>query len=121
LHSGAAVGVVFVLSGLLGWRLGYLDVGLAFGLGYFSHVVLADALTISGVPLLWPLEHRFHLLPKGLRIRTGGPVEGLIFLGVVLGLAGLVWVTPDFIPPELVKWLKQLVAFEPPILVALVR
>ena len=105
LHSGLAVVLVLVLGALMGWRLGYPDVGLAFGLGYFSHVVLADAMTIHGVPLLWPLKIQFHLLPQWLRVRTGGPVEGLIFLAGLLLLLGVFFLHPNLIPPELVKWL----------------
>ena len=91
LHSGLAVVVVFVLGALTGGWLGYLDVGLALGLGYFSHVTLADAMTISGVPLFWPAKRRFHLLPRLLRVRTGGAVEKLVFLAAA-GL--LVWLLP---------------------------
>lgn len=107
LHSGLAVVIVLALGALIGWRAGYLDVGLAFGLGYFSHVVLADAMTLSGVPLWWPLKQSFHLLPKGLRVRTGGPVEGLIFLAGLLLLVGLFFLYPELIPPELMKWIKR--------------
>lgn len=91
LHSGLAAIVVFVLGALMGGWLGYLDVGLALGLGYFSHVTLADAMTISGVPLFWPAKRRFHLLPRLLRVRTGGAVEKLVFLAAA-GL--LVWLLP---------------------------
>ena len=110
LHSGLACLVVLVLGTLIGWRVGYFDVGLAFGLGYLSHVVLADAMTIHGVPLLWPLKTQFHLLPQGLRIRTGGPVEGLIFLAGLLLLFGVFFLYPDLIPSELVKWIKRSLA-----------
>jgi membrane-bound metal-dependent hydrolase YbcI (DUF457 family) len=107
-HSGLAILVVFVAAGGMGWWLGYADVGLAFGLGYFSHIALADAMTITGVPLFWPLKHPFHLLPKGLRVRTGGSVEGLIFLLVIVGVIGLLWLRPDLIPPAYLRWLRQL-------------
>lgn len=106
LHSGLTSLLVLIAAGGLGWWWGYADVGLAFGLGYFSHVALADAMTLTGVPLWWPLDRSFHLLPKGLRVRTGGPVEGLVFLVVALGVASLIWSRPDLIPPEFFKWLK---------------
>ena len=112
LHSGLAGLVVLALGAFIGWRVGYLDVGLAFGLGYLSHVALADALTIHGVPLLWPLKAQFHLLPKGLRVRTGGPVEGLIFLSGTLLLISLFFLVPDLIPPELIRWIKRTIAIE---------
>jgi membrane-bound metal-dependent hydrolase YbcI (DUF457 family) len=108
LHSGLAILGVFTAAGGMGWWLGYADVGLAFGLGYLSHVAVADALTISGVPLFWPLKSSYHLLPQGLRLRTGGPVEGLIFLLVTLGVLGLVWLRPDLIPLEYLRWLRRL-------------
>jgi len=88
LHSGLATALVFTLAGLSGWWWGYPDVGLALGLGYFSHVALADAMTISGVPLFWPGKRRFHVLPRRLRVRTGGPVETLVFW---LGAGLLLW------------------------------
>lgn len=97
-HYGVVTLAILVFSGLLGWWLGYPDVGLAFGLGYLSHV-LADSMTISGTPLLWPLQkgQNFHLLPAALRIRTGGPVEPLIFI-LVTGL--LVFLLPSLVSAE---------------------
>jgi membrane-bound metal-dependent hydrolase YbcI (DUF457 family) len=104
-HRGLThIGLVAFLVTLAGWafglKFGYGDVGLAFGLGYFSHVAIADAMTLQGVPLLWPLPEQFHLLPKPLRIRTGGPAETLIFI-----IVGMVFVAllPNTIPPEFIK------------------
>jgi membrane-bound metal-dependent hydrolase YbcI (DUF457 family) len=110
LHSGLASLMVLVLGVCIGWWVGYPDVGLAFGLGYLSHVALADALTIHGVPLLWPLKSQFHLLPQGLRVQTGSPVEGLIFLAGMLLLTGLFFLYPDLIPPELIRWIRRTIA-----------
>jgi membrane-bound metal-dependent hydrolase YbcI (DUF457 family) len=107
LHSGLASLMALALGVFIGWRVGYPDVGLAFGLGYLSHVALADALTIHGVPLLWPMKTQCHLLPQGLRVQTGSPVEGLIFLACMLLLIGLFFLYPDLIPPELVRWIRQ--------------
>lgn len=104
LHSGLAVLVVSLMAVGLGRWLGYIDVGLAFALGYFSHVCLADAMTLSGVSLFWPQPGRFHLLPPGLRVRTGGPAEGLVFLLVLLLILALLWLRPDMIPAELFRW-----------------
>jgi inner membrane protein len=60
----------------------------AFLLGYLSHL-LADALTISGMPLLWPWRTRAYGLPKAVRLRTGGRVEyALTLLIVAAGLWG---------------------------------
>lgn len=109
LHSGLAVLGALMAGVLAGWWLGYLDAGLAFGLGYLSHVAIADAMTINGVPLFWPHSRRFHLLPARLRVRTGGPVEGLVFLAGILAVVGLAWWRPEIIPPELVKWIRRYV------------
>jgi inner membrane protein len=49
--------------------------------GYCSHIIL-DALTISGVPLLWPWGRRFSLLS----LRTGGTIERLFALAMAAGL-----------------------------------
>jgi membrane-bound metal-dependent hydrolase YbcI (DUF457 family) len=51
---------------------------LAFWLGYAVHLI-ADSLTISGAPLLWPMKKKF-----GLRLfKTGGITENLIFYGLI--------------------------------------
>jgi inner membrane protein len=103
-HYGLTTLAMIVISELLGWWLGYPDVGLAFGLGYLSHV-LADGLTLAGVPLLWPWqkEKNVHLLPPPLRLRTGGPVEPLLFV-VITGL--LIFLLPVLIPPESLRLLE---------------
>lgn len=63
-------------------------VWLAFGAGYLSHLV-ADGLTIAGVPLLGPFTRRaFRFLPRPLALRTGGAAE---FMVVGAGLA-MFWV-----------------------------
>ncbi|MEZ4505656.1 MAG: metal-dependent hydrolase [Thermomicrobiales bacterium] len=67
---------------------------LAFGLGIASHLVL-DAATPTGIrPFLPFWGVRVHILPPGLRIATGGHVDGLVHtmtsLIVMLGLIYLV-------------------------------
>lgn len=61
--------------------------------------ILPDAITPAGVPLLWPVtDRKFHLLPDGLRIRTGGWIERLLvrplaylaILAISLRIAGLI-------------------------------
>lgn len=104
-HYGITALLILILSGLLGWRLGYADVGLAFGLGYLSHL-LADALTVSGVPLWWPRPGLVHLLPRPLRLRTGGPVEQLLFVGLGLLVIGLLMsLLPPALRQTLGRWL----------------
>jgi inner membrane protein len=87
-HYGITTLIVMVVSALLAWWAGYLDVGLAFGLGYLSHV-FADSMTVAGTPLLWPKKGRFHILPRALRFRTGGAVETLIFTVITMALVFL--------------------------------
>jgi hypothetical protein len=45
--------------------------------GYLSHL-LADAMTLAPIRLWWPSRRRVWLLPRPLRIRTGGSVERLL-------------------------------------------
>lgn len=42
------------------YSLGYIEIGIAFSIGYFSHLFLCDSLTESGIPL-------FYLLPELLK------------------------------------------------------
>lgn len=66
--------------------------GLAVGLGCLTHLA-GDMLTITGVPLLWPLAIRgqrwraLHLLPAGLRLHTGHHPH--LTFGVFIALAAV--------------------------------
>lgn len=80
-HSLLAVAGFAILLTILG--PGHLAAPLA--VGYLSHL-LADALTLSGIPLLWPSKR-----PFGLRlIRTGSLAEIALIgaLGAGLGALG---------------------------------
>ena len=103
-HFGLTGLLVCLAGAWLGQQSGYPDLGLALGLGYLSHL-LADALTLSGAPLLWPLPGRIHLLPRPFRVRTGGPSERLIFL--LVG-AALLCLLPALIPADLPALLARL-------------
>lgn len=83
------------LAGLaFGWFLwDWHGVILAFCAGGLSHV-LADALTIQGVPLGWWSDNRFHLF--GGRLRTGQPGEYFVSAGVVVACVGLAMLTRHF-------------------------
>jgi len=60
------------------------DLTAAVFAGYLSHL-LADTLTLSGIPWLWPWGKRFNLA----RIQTGGVSDHLIGLVILLlALAG---------------------------------
>ena len=105
-HRGIVALLVLAVGVVMGDLWGWPDAGWAFGLGWVSHV-LADGLTVAGVPLLWPWKKKdFHLLPKPLRVRTGGPVEGLIFVMIVSGLFLGVILTGN----PIVDWPRYLLA-----------
>jgi len=102
-HTGLAGAVMLIVGRLIGRHFGFPDVGLAFGLGYLSHL-LADGMTLTGIPLLAPFYPKsVHLLPKVLRVRTGSPVESLVFLCVSFVLA---WQLPGLFASE-TAWIQQ--------------
>ena len=104
-HFGLTTLLLLFGATLIGRYLGYPDLGVAFGLGYISHI-LADALTKSGVPLLWPFYRKsIHLLPKAFRIRTGGSVETLLFMVIV---ACLVFLSPTLMTAEIKDWIETI-------------
>jgi len=81
-HSLIVLGLVSLLSVLSVF-------GVAFAIGYASHIV-ADMSTTRGIPLFYPLWGRsLHLLPYPLRLTTGGLVESGIFLIVWIAAIGL--------------------------------
>lgn len=68
LHSLAALLLVSAAASVM-----LPDWWIVIAAGYASHLA-ADALTVSGVPLLWPIRARIRLLG----IRTGGIIEHAI-------------------------------------------
>lgn len=77
-HSLLALAGLVALGELpiLPWSWAHL--GLLLGWGYAFHL-LADMMTKSGVPLLWPLDWRIGLPPfRALRFTTGTWPEGVI-------------------------------------------
>jgi hypothetical protein len=77
------------LPPVVAWLGAYLPVlGTAFSVGYLLHL-MADALTLQGIPLgLVPGD--LHLLPRGLRLTTGSPTE-ILFVLATLGLVAWRW------------------------------
>lgn len=79
---------------LLIWQLGEslgLPLGLWFGIGYASHLVL-DLLTTRGLKVLRPLSKRtLHLLPKSLRISTGNLAEQILRGWMILMIVWLLF------------------------------
>lgn len=53
--------------------------------GSLSHV-LADGLTVAGVPLWWPLRRRRAVFLGVLAFRTRSWAEAVVVLGVVAGV-----------------------------------
>ena len=78
------------------WGIQTMTVWVCFMAAYGSHIV-ADMVTVEGVPLLFPYHHMFGIPPwplEGLRIETGGWFENLIvFPSVNLILIGMLWVS----------------------------
>ena len=70
---------ILALLALAGWHYaGWL--GLTLAAGYASHLI-ADMATIEGIPLFYPFKRMIHVLPPGLRLTTGGFLEGVFRLG----------------------------------------
>ena len=59
---------------------------LAVLAGSLLHV-LADGLTVAGVPLWWPFRRRRSVFLGALAFRTRSWAEALVVLGVVAGVA----------------------------------
>lgn len=93
LLTGGGLAAVLLATPAADWAA---FVGVAIGLGTLVHI-LGDAMTLSGVPVRWPLLDK-----KGCRwgtwgfrwFRAGGPVgeriATLVFTGLVAGLGCLV-------------------------------
>lgn len=64
--------------------------GVALGIGYATHLI-TDGMTKSGLMLLWPFPALLHLLPRGLRLTTGGRLERLIFFMLTSLTGWLIW------------------------------
>lgn len=97
MHSLLAV---FILSGIA-LTLHHVYGGnillyAAFVFGYLSHL-LADSLTKSGIPLLYPYKRKIRLLPKSLTVRTGSWSEYIFFLLLALSLILWLKTNPQFL------------------------
>lgn len=94
-HRGALTHSLFawvVVAGVAGVYFRGNMPWVAFSLGYLSHLA-ADALTVEGVPLLWPLvQRRIRLLPALLAIRTGGAREYVLMVAIGVAVVLLYWV-----------------------------
>ena len=96
-HRGITHSAVALVMVLLGVALLHRDypgsemAGFALWCGYLSHLT-ADMVTKAGIPLLWPSERKFRLLPRRLAIVTGGKRESLVSLAVLVLAFYLVYV-----------------------------
>jgi inner membrane protein len=80
LHSGLLCALVFALA-FFASPEPYKLYALAAAAGWISHIVL-DALTVSGVPLFWPIRFKLSVLP----LRTGGIIEQLLAILLTIAL-----------------------------------
>lgn len=87
-HWGLTAVLLTLLMALLTRFFGWHDwLWICFGLGYASHII-ADGLTISGVPLYGPFIRRYvRFVPRFLTIRTGSMQEYMIVRVLLLALA----------------------------------
>lgn len=89
-HTLAACGVLSITAIVLSLLVvHYAAPGIAFGVAYLSHLI-ADALTVQGVPLAWPVSHKnINLLPRPLRVRTGSWAEYALMVAMGVGIFNL--------------------------------
>ena len=70
-------------------------IGVVVSIAYLSHI-LADMLTVSGLPIFWPYKKdSYHLMPKRFCMTTDTWPEHLISLGLVVMIGSQL---PLFIP-----------------------
>ena len=81
---GLAVAAYAANSAVSGEPAGLL-LALAVLAGALSHV-LADGLTVAGVPLWWPFRRRRSVFLGALAFRTRSWPEALVVLAVVAGV-----------------------------------
>jgi inner membrane protein len=78
LHSLWGIAFITIITSPLMVWIGWAPV-VSLLLGYISHLA-ADAMTKSGIRLLYPRTRHFHLLPIQWRITTGSYAEEALFL-----------------------------------------
>ena len=67
------------------WNILIFPVLISSTVAYASHL-LADALTVQGIPILWPWRRNFGIPPKpfhGIRIQTGEWFENLVIFPII--------------------------------------
>ncbi len=82
MHSGLVLGVGAAL-----WYYNHQPLWAVFILaGYASHL-LGDAITIQGIPLLYPIPFKFRLSP--IPIQSGGCFDLILFFSTWMGIGAL--------------------------------
>ncbi|MFD1426043.1 inner membrane protein [Kroppenstedtia sanguinis] len=85
-HSLVSMGIVTWIT-----YLAHPPYAVAMALGYFSHL-LADAVTVGGVPFFWPWKQRIGLKNLGVRIRSGDTIDKVTGkISMYGGCVALIW------------------------------
>jgi membrane-bound metal-dependent hydrolase YbcI (DUF457 family) len=93
-HRGPTHAPLGVLAfAALIWWVGFPLVALFVATGMSAHI-LADGVTEAGCPWLWPLSRKRMALPHLLAIKTGGVMEVVVVVGVLVGTAWWLWGNP---------------------------
>lgn len=101
-HRGVLHSFLAIFVGLITITLLYFFFGgsltwyMAFLLGYCSHL-LADSLTPTGIPALYPYQHTIRLLPRAYAIRTGSFADYLFLLTSLAILLCALYLSPSLI------------------------
>ncbi len=95
-HRGAThwLFIAAILSAVMwyvGGLAGYNSLWIWFAAGYLSHLLL-DMLTPSGLEVLRPVTSAsIHLLPRFMRIRTGGGTDALVRILLLMSAGALLY------------------------------
>lgn len=85
-----SIGIIVLLWKMLPVSVSYSKIGIAFGIGWFIHI-LGDMCTTQGVPVLWPIPIRgkmwWHV--RLLPIKAGGVIENFVFIPLFLVIIGI--------------------------------
>lgn len=105
-HSILGTVIIYQLVGLMlsyfpnYWGIDTSIIQTAIIIAYISHLI-ADMITVEGIPLLFPYKKMFGIPPKpldGLRIVTGKWFENLVIFPIVdIALITIVWTNWDII------------------------
>lgn len=90
-HRGLTHSLLMTIYVWLVAHMAAPELATAITVGYASHLI-ADMLTVSGIPLLWPLPWKFSVSQLGIKIKTGSWVDtSLGYLGYGLTAVGVIY------------------------------